>query len=89
MARHNQQDNLTILQWNARSLVNKRDELILLIDEHNPHIICICETWLTADRSFAIPGYKISRKDRDGAGGGVLIGVKEYLAASAIRVDPT
>lgn len=87
MARHNNQDQLVILQWNARSVVNKRDELMLLISEHNPHIISISETWLSSGQNFIIPGYRVSRKDRNGIGGGVLIAVKNNFTAVATRIN--
>ncbi len=80
----NQQDNTTntspisILQFNARSLLPKRSELHALSAEIKPDIIAVTETWLGADvpdGSFLPPGYNTAfRVDRtDRPGGGVII----------------
>ena len=37
---------LSILYFNARSLIPKFDELCLLVETHQPDIVCIVETWL-------------------------------------------
>ena len=66
---------LSILYFNARSLVPKLDELSAVIEAHNPDIVSIVESWLCADISDSelhIPGYQIFRKDRHRHGGGVL-----------------
>ena len=52
-------ENLNILYYNARSLVPKLDELALLIETHNPDIVCIVETWLSddiLDSEISFPG---------------------------------
>ena len=49
-------------------------------------ILCVNETWLSPDISdslIAIPGFKIFRRDRDTAGGGVLLYVREHIDATA------
>ena len=52
---------------NARSLVNKREELELAIEHGDYDILGFTETWLTeslTDAEIEIAGYKILRKDR-------------------------
>ncbi len=46
-------NNVSIMYFNARSLVPKLDELCLLVELHNPDIISIVESWLCADISDA------------------------------------
>lgn len=73
---------------NARSLVNKLDELNLYLIEEKPDIIGITETWLNSsidDSELKADGYAVFRRDRDNKykqrGGGVLLLVKEHFNA--------
>jgi Endonuclease-reverse transcriptase len=71
---------LNFLQWNARSLLPKKQHLLDLIREHNIHIIALCETWLQNSDCLYIHGFEVIRKDRpDGRGGGVLLGVRKDI----------
>ena len=59
--------------FNARSIVNKRNELNIMVEDIDPHIIGITESWATPDISDAelgITGYVMFRKDRLGRRGG-------------------
>ena len=38
---------------NARSIVNKRNELNIMVEDIDPHIIGITESWATPDISYA------------------------------------
>ena len=70
---------LTILYYNAQSLIPKLDELSLLATAHNPDIICIVEILLEGNidnTEISIPGYHSNRLDRSRHGGGVLLYVK-------------
>ena len=54
---------------NARSTINKKDELNIMVDDINPHIIGITESWANNDISDAelvLEGYAMFRKDRMG-----------------------
>ena len=56
---------LKILYYNARSLLPKFDELLILADSHNPDVICITESWLSVDiqdSEILIPGYQSLQK---------------------------
>ncbi len=74
-------DTISILYFNARSLVPKLDELSAVIEAHNPDVVSIVESWLCADipdSELYIPGYQIFRKDRHRHGGGVLLYIKIF-----------
>ena len=65
---------------NARSIVNKKNELNIMVEDIDPHIIGITESWANTDISDAelgLTGYVMFRKDRIGRrGGGVILYVK-------------
>lgn len=78
---------LTILYFNARSLLPKIDELRALSLAQKPHLICIVETWLDdniTDREIHIENYAIIRRDRNRQGGGVLVFANESLSYNVI-----
>ena len=59
---------LITLSFNARGLYSKFALLTSLIEEHDPDIVAITETWLdnsVLDQVFTPDGYKAFRKDRD------------------------
>ena len=62
---------------NARSIVNKENELNIMLEDINPHIISITESWANIDISDAelgLTGYVMFRRDRIGRrGGGVIL----------------
>lgn len=67
-------DPLKFLQWNARSIQNKKHEIIHLSNTLSPTIICITETWLKPDHRFSLQGYSSYRDDRlDGHGGSMIL----------------
>ena len=69
---------------NARSIVNKIDDLQALISVENPDIFGITESWThdgILDAELSVNGYTLFRCDRplDNRGGGVLLYVRsEY-----------
>ena len=75
---------------NARR-VNKRNELNIMVEDNDPHIIGITESWATPDISDAelgMTGYVMFRKDRIGRrGGGVILYVKESIQAYEIKLE--
>ena len=63
---------------NARSILNKNNELDIMVDEIKPHIIGITESWANnaiTDAELGLEGYVMFRKDRMGrkGGGGVSL----------------
>ena len=74
--------NTHILYYNARSLLPKLSELQLLAGSCSPDIICITESWISKeirDSELFIPGYHLTRMDRNRNGGGVLMYVSSSL----------
>ena len=84
-------NELLIIHINARSVVNKIDEIKLLCYEVKPDILCITETWMNGSvplNAITPTGYKILRHDRNEKfeqiygrtkGGGVAVLYKEEL----------
>ena len=68
---------------NARSIVNKKNELNIMVEDIDPHIIGITESCANTDITDAeigLTGYVMFRRDRMGRrGGGVILYVKESI----------
>ena len=74
---------------NIRSLLPKIDQLKIFVQNNNPAVISVSETWLdnsVTSNEVNIPGYSIERKDRNRQGGGVCIYVRDNLSYN-IRND--
>ena len=57
---------------NARSIINKKTELNIMVDYIKPHIIGIAESWannVITDAELGLEGYVMFRKDRMGRRG--------------------
>lgn len=77
-----------IIQWNCRSIVPKKSDLIYLINKFNPLIIVLSETWLKPGYIFGISGFTCIREDRADGYGGVAILVKNTVSFSQITFPP-
>ena len=70
---------------NARSIINKKTELYIMVDDIKPHIIGITESCANndiTDAELGLEGYVMFRKDIMGKrGGGVLSYIKETIPA--------
>ena len=82
-ANHIQVDNRTIpsvLLTNANHLMNKLDELYILLSHSIIDIVCLTETWLTTDIPNCLcnlPNFTLFRRDRtERLGGGVCCYVR-------------
>lgn len=78
-------DKLKCLYFNARSIVNKIQELELLVKNENIDIVGITETWLNVnilDSEMNIEGYTLLRKDRgdNRRGGGVALYIRNDIS---------
>ena len=75
---------------NARNMINKKNELNIMVDEIKPHIIGITESWANndiTDAELGLEGYVMFRKDRIGRrGGGVLLYIKETIPAYEVQL---
>ena len=76
---------------NARSIINKKDELNIMVDDIKPHIIGITESWANndiTDAEFGLEVYAMFRKDRMGRrGGGVLLYIKDTIPAYEVQLQ--
>lgn len=70
---------LRLGQWNANGICLKWDELKDFILKHNVDIMAICETKLDDKVNLSMPGYTITRRDRNRQGGGVMIVCKNEI----------
>ena len=75
---------------NARSIINKKNELNIMVDDIKPHIIGITESWANddiTDAELGLEGYVMFRKDRIGRRGGVLLYIKETIPAYEVQLQ--
>ena len=76
---------------NARSIINKKTDLNIMLDDIKPHIIGITESWANndiTDAELGLEGYVMFRKDRMGRrGGGVLLYIKESIPAYEVQLQ--
>ena len=79
-------NSIKLLQWNCRSITNKKIELLQLIQKENIDIVILSETWLNPQRKFKIHPYKIIRLDRQlHEGGGVAMIIKNNINIKAVK----
>ena len=88
---------MNIVYLNARSLTNKINDLLILINDKDPDIICVTETWcneVITNAMLNVPGYSIEpdlRVDRqdtlNGISGGLLVYVRNGIIIKPIPVD--
>ena len=76
---------------NAGSIVNKKNELNIMVEDIDPRIIGIIKSWANTyitDVELGLTGYVMFRRDRiGGRGGGVILYVKEYIQAFEIKLE--
>ena len=76
---------------NARSIINKKNELNIMVDDIKPHIIGITESWAhkdITDAELGLESYVMFRKDRIGKkGGGVLLYIKDTIPAYEVQLQ--
>ena len=70
---------------NARNIINKKNELNIMVDDIKPHTIGITESWANndiTDAELGLAGCVMCRKDiMVRRGGGVLLYIKETIPA--------
>ena len=75
----------------ARSIVNKKNEFNIMVEDIDPHIIGITESWANidiTDAELGLTGYVMFRRDRVGRrGGGIILYVKESIQAYEIKLE--
>lgn len=76
-----------IIQWNCRSAVSKKCELINLINKYNPFALALQETWLKPGFIFKINSFYCLRDDRSSDGyGGVCLLIKNNINFTPINI---
>lgn len=89
IAKNHTNFSLKIIHWNVCSIRNKKDYLIFLINEQNPDVVFLNETWLKSEECFHIRGYRIIRDDRGDGHGGIASLIKENVQFQRVVVDDT
>ena len=76
---------------NARSIINKKNDFNIMVDDIKPHIIGITESWANndiTDAELGLEGHVMFRKDRIvRRGGGVLLYIKENIPAYEVLLQ--
>ena len=94
---NNVASTIQFLYTNAQSLVNKIDEMRVIVANNKPDVLIITETWTNDSVSndyLRIPEYDIiKRQDRNdtdrGRGGGIIMYAKRTLFAWRVNCDTT
>ena len=67
----------TIIQWNCRGLRANYDELQLLLNDYDPAVVCLQETYLKESNNVTFRNYNLINKfavgDGRGTGGNTII----------------
>ena len=89
--RNTSESGIKCVCLNARSIINKKSELNIMVDDIKPHIIGITESWAEndiTDAELGLEGYVMFKKDRMGKrGGGVLLYIKETIPAYEVQLQ--
>lgn len=81
-------DKLSILFWNARDILSKREELSKYVQSKQLDIVCVCESFLKGERTMIIRGYNTVRVNRATARlGGLILFIKKELKFKEIIFD--
>ena len=86
MNRNIEHHELIIYTLNCNSLNNKLGELKNLLDEREPDVFCLCETWLSERFVPKFKNYMAEWKHRGTAGGGLGILVRNGLQYRTLNV---
>ena len=73
---------LSVMQFGIRGLLNKQDDLSVLLNKKHINVVLLCETWLNDNNigHINIPGYDMVCCNQEKcSGGGVVILVKDCL----------
>ena len=54
----------SVARINARSINNKLADLADFLMTYNPLVVCLTETWLSANQSLTVPGYYCYCRDQ-------------------------
>ena len=75
--------------WNARSILANLGELQKSLDENNPHLVCMTETWLNPSKDLKFKAFNVIRIDRPNqVWGGVAILIRKEIEYNKISFTP-
>ena len=90
---------IRIVYLNARSLVSKLSDLEILLNDYDPDLVLIAETWCNSEITnsmlgikgyFIEPDLRVDRNDTlNGIGGGLIVYVKNSLIVKPIDQEST
>ena len=76
---------------NANRIMNKLDELFLIVSAGSFDLVCITESWLSPqvpDSAVRMPDFVLYRRDRvDGIGGGVMFYIRSSIYSKSVHPD--
>jgi len=78
------------MSLNIQSIVSKRASFALLLEDHNPDIVIVSETWLSPDvynNEFFPNGFHVFRKERADGYGGVLLACRDSITCQELTFD--
>ena len=81
---------LRIVHLYVRSLIRHLDDIALLTASQCLDVLVVSETWLDdgiSDGEIFLPGYSVTRFDRNRRGGGVAVFCANYLNCSILSQD--
>ena len=81
-------NTIKILQWNARRINNKKEDIHNFLYKQDINLAIITESWLNNTKELNIPTYNIIRNDRQDGKGGVAILIKSNITYKIIK-NPT
>jgi exonuclease III len=79
-----QNRTLNVLQWNCRSIKEKKHFLINFLIDHDIQVFALQETWLKDEDDFRIDGFDLVRKDGPNGYRGVMLGVRNDISYTEI-----
>ena len=72
--------DLSILQWNARSITKRLSDFKITLYSTKPHVAAIQETWLKTNKNPTFESYDILRKDRKNKkAGGIMTLIRKNV----------
>ena len=81
---------LKLISLNSQNIKSKRASFALLLDEHDPDIVAVSESWLSPNvynNEFFPNGYHVFRKDRADSYGGVLLACRDSINCQAFDTN--
>jgi len=83
-------DKLVFLQWNLRGIQSRKEDLETILQQHNPRILALQETFLKSGQTIKVKNFNIEMKNRSNrSGGGVMMCIHKSLSYKRININST